>query len=111
MGRARDVFDQQGDETNRGRLAGTFWGYFKISGIVGNFGSYFIVNSANETAKTGGGLYVIGLIMALVAALVFACLGQSINWLKQGRQASCWTTTALSHLEMCSLTPAHRWWT
>merc|ERR1711871_1722851 len=30
---------KQGDDTNRGRLAGTFWGIFQISGILGNFGS------------------------------------------------------------------------
>ena len=77
---------KQGDETNRGRLAGTFWGIFQISGIVGNFGSYFIVNGASETTKTGGELYVIGLIMALVAALVFAFLGP-VNQLAQNKEA------------------------
>ena len=75
---------KQGDETNRGRLAGTFWGIFQLSGIVGNFGSYFVIygsandddNDNNSTTKKVDGteLYMIGLIMSLVSAFVFACL-------------------------------------
>jgi MFS family permease len=61
-----------GDSTNRSVLAGTFWSIYQCSGVMGNGGAYFVLNSIGGDDNSG--LYAVGLALSVFASLVFFCL-------------------------------------
>ena len=81
-----------GDTTNRDVLAGTFWGIYQCSGVLGNLAAYLVLSKfQGGDSGSHAPLFIGGLALSLVAAVGFGFLSplqKDARWEQDEREGS-----------------------